>query len=158
MNRPTFNRDSRPSGRIAAVDYGRVRIGIAMADLETAIAIPFETYSRRDDAADQAWFQRLVDEQRLVRFVVGLPVHCDGRESPMSAEAREFGTWLAAATGVRVVYFDERFTSIEADSVFDQVRLTNKKRRQRRDSVAAQILLTAYMEAGVEDPEEPKPL
>ena len=135
------------TGRIAGVDYGTVRIGIAMADLETRIASPYENYQRRSKELDGKYFLNLAVEERLTRFVVGVPVHMSGDESQKSAEARAFGRWLNDATGVPVVYFDERYTSAHADELLDQAGLTGKQRKARRDMLAAQILLSAYLEA-----------
>src|SRR5262245_57881754 len=103
--------------RIAGIDNGTVRIGIATADLDVGIAGPFETYTRRGDRLDAEYFCRLATEERIGRFVVGLPVHGSGDESQKSAEARAFGKWLAEATAVPVEFFDERYTSAEAEQV-----------------------------------------
>ncbi|HTU24554.1 MAG TPA: Holliday junction resolvase RuvX [Pirellulales bacterium] len=131
---------------IAGIDFGTVRIGIALADPEVKIASAYENYTRRGPAADAKYFSRLAREQAVDRFVVGLPVHLDGRESQKSREAREFGAWLTEATGLPVEYFDERFTSFEAEQHLLDAGLTKKKRRERLDKLAAQIMLTAYLE------------
>ena len=102
------------AGRVAGIDYGTVRIGIALCDPSRTLASPYETYSRRGTEQDARRFQRLVAEEQVTRFVVGLPVHLDGRESRKSEEARMFGRWLGEVTGVAVEFFDERFTSVEA--------------------------------------------
>src|SRR3954451_5054949 len=81
--------------RIAGIDYGTVRIGIALADTEVGIAGPFENYNRRTPALDAEYFATLAREERIGRFVVGLPVHLHGGESQKSSEARQFGEWLA---------------------------------------------------------------
>ncbi len=135
-----------PPGRIAGIDYGTVRVGIAVADVETAIASPYENYTRRNPRLDAERFRRLVAEEGIVRFVVGLPVHLDGRESQKSAEARQFGTWLAETTGIEVVFFDERFTTFDAEQHLAAAQLSKKKRKQRLDKLAAQIMLSAYLE------------
>ena len=134
--------------RIAGIDYGTVRIGIALADTEVGIAGPFENYARRSQLLDAAYFATLAKEEQIGRFVVGLPVHLHGGESQKSAEARTFGEWLGKATGVPVEYFDERFTTAEADAVLGAAKLTKKQKQSRRDQLAAQIMLTAYIEAG----------
>jgi putative pre-16S rRNA nuclease len=141
--------DSRGSvpGRLAGIDYGTVRIGIAVTDPEQRLASPFENYTRRGEATDAAYFKRLAADERIVQFVVGLPVHLDGRESEKSREARRFGEWLAATTGIPIVFFDERFTSTEAERYLAQAELTKKQRKARLDKLAAQIMLTAYLEA-----------
>src|SRR5215204_1796488 len=114
--------------RIAGIDYGTVRIGIALADTELGIAGPFENYTRRSAALDGDYFKTLAKEERIGRFVVGLPVHLHGGESKKSTEARAFGKWLSQTTGVPVEYFDERYTTSEADELLNAANLTKKKR------------------------------
>jgi len=79
--------------RIAGIDFGTVRIGLAVADTTVGIASPFENYSRRTPALDAQYFAALAQEEQIGRFVVGLPVHLSGEESQKSAEARAFGAW-----------------------------------------------------------------
>ena len=145
-------------GRLAGIDFGTVRIGVALTDPERRWVNPFANYTRRDIAADAAWFRKLAADERIVRFVVGLPVHLDGRESQKSIEARQFGAWLAETTGVPVVFFDERFTSSEAEQLLAGAKMTKKRRKARLDKLAAHILLTAYLEAGQPETQEPKGL
>lgn len=138
--------DFPATGRLAAVDYGRRRMGIAVCDRERMLASPLvvrEPARRRDLDAD--YFRRLVAEEELVGFVVGLPLHADGRESDMSAEARAFGSWLADATGRPVVYQDERYTSAAADGRLAGVGLTRGRKKARADAVAAQIMLETWL-------------
>lgn len=146
------------STRIAGIDYGTVRIGIATADLAVGIAGPYETYARRSERLDAEYFQRLASEERIGRFVVGLPVHLSGGESQKSTEARAFGEWLGKLTGVAVEYFDERYTSAEAESLLLEAGLTKKRRKERLDQLAAQIMLTAYIEAGARGQQSPESL
>jgi putative Holliday junction resolvase len=150
--------DRSPIGRVAAVDYGDVRIGIAISDRETLIASPYENYTRRGEQAGARRFQRLVAEEQVTRWVVGLPVHLDGRESQKSREARRFGAWLAETTGVPVEFFDERFTSAHAEELLLGADLSRKQRKERRDKLAAQILLAAYLEAGAQGDDAPRGL
>ena len=134
-------------GRIAGIDYGTVRIGIATADGETRIASPYENYTRRSKELDAKYFRQLAAEEKLGLLVVGVPVHVSGDESQKSKEARAFGRWLQETTGVQVVYFDERYTSAQAEEFLDAAGLTGKQRKARRDMLAAQILLTAFLES-----------
>ncbi len=96
------------SGRLAGIDYGTVRIGVAVTDPDRRLASPWATHERRSLTADAAFFARLVIDERIVGFVVGLPLIPRGDESPKSTEARRFGRWLGEATGKPVVFFDER--------------------------------------------------
>jgi len=134
-------------GRIAGIDYGRSRLGIAITDPDRRLASPYENYQRRGARQDAARFRRLVAEEGVTLFVVGLPVHLDGHESQQSHEARKFGAWLASVTGVPVEFFDERFTTVEAEQHLLQAGLTRKRRKARRDMLAAQIMLAAFLES-----------
>ncbi len=135
---------------MAGIDFGTVRIGIAISDPERKIASPYENYTRRGERDDVRRFRRLVEEESIRLFVVGLPVHLDGRESEKSREARSFGQWLAETTGVTVQFFDERFSSYQAEEALLAAQLTKKRRKQRLDMLAAQIMLSAFLESGGE--------
>jgi putative Holliday junction resolvase len=115
-------------------------------------------YPRRGENADAEYFRKLAADERIVRFVVGLPVHLDGRESEKSGEARKFGQWLGQITALPIVLFDERFTSVEAEQALMGAEMTKTKRKARLDKLAAQILLAAYLEAGKPASCEPKGL
>ncbi|MCA9263531.1 MAG: Holliday junction resolvase RuvX [Planctomycetales bacterium] len=156
---PQLNSSIPAQGRVAGIDYGTVRIGIAVSDAGRSIASPYENVTRSGVDADARRFRRLVDEEQITLFVVGLPVHLSGEESQKSHEARQFGEWLREQTGVPVVYFDERFSSAQAEAYLLDAQLTKRRRKKRLDMVAAQIMLTAYLEssrhhgaAGIPDP------
>ncbi len=133
-------------GRIAAIDYGTKRIGIALSDPERKIASPWESYTRGTPEQDAQRMKRLVAEEDVRLFVVGLPLSLDGAETAKSKQARAFGRWLAKVTGVPVEFFDERFTSVEAEALLADAELTHRRRKKRVDKVAAQILLAGYLD------------
>jgi putative Holliday junction resolvase len=143
-------------GRLAGIDYGTVRIGIAISDSSRRIASPLANYARQASEADAAFLQKMVADEDICGFVVGLPLHLSGDESPKSIEARAFGKWLRETTGLPVRFHDERFSSAGADEFLAAGRLTSKKRKNRRDMLAAQIILSSYLESSGEDsPPEP---
>ncbi|PQO39198.1 Holliday junction resolvase RuvX [Blastopirellula marina] len=133
-------------GRIAAVDYGTVRIGVAITDPDRVLCSPLENYNRRSPSKDAQYFKELAELERIVLFVVGLPVHMSGDESQKSYEARQFGKWLFETTGVPVTFYDERFTTSMAKDLLQEAGLTKKRRKARLDMLSAQILLTAFLE------------
>src|SRR5262245_39355753 len=97
----TMSDDYIPSsGRLAGIDYGTVRIGIALSDPDRTIASPWDTYERQSADADAKFFRQLILDERIVAFVVGLPVHMSGDESEKSREARAFGRWLGDIAGL----------------------------------------------------------
>ena len=140
--------DPTNRGRIAGIDFGTVRIGVALTDPDRIIASPHDNYTRRSESADAAYFRQLVQRERVTLFVVGLPVHLSGDESEKSIQARRFGQWLTEVTGVAVEYFDERYTSVQAEAMMQQAQLSRKKRKKRLDMAAAQIMLAGYLESG----------
>ena len=145
-------------GRLLGVDYGTVRVGLAVSDPDRKIAFPLTPYTRRGRDADAAWFREIVVKESVSGLVVGLPVHTTGREGQKAVEARAFGGWLAEVTGLPVFFYDERFTTVLAESALWEAGLTHKKRKARRDRVAAQMLLQAYLDAGCPADTEPGPL
>jgi putative Holliday junction resolvase len=133
---------------LLGVDYGSVRIGLAVSDPGRLIASPLSTYTRRNREQDARFFQELVEEEAIDRIIVGLPMHLDGQEGSKAVEARAFGQWLNQVTGLPVMFWDERFTTVEAEGRLWSAGLTHKQRKRRRDQVAAQILLQSFLEQG----------
>ena len=142
-----MNSEKLPFGRLAGVDYGRRRIGISVCDTERIIASPLMIYkTNRDPHADAAFFLKLVKQEELAGFVVGLPLHSDGRNSEMSSEVEKFAAWLTETTELPVVFQDERNTSQEASGLLRPARLTRGRKKERHDAVAAQIILGTWLE------------
>ncbi len=148
----------REKGKLAGIDYGSVRIGVAVSDPDRIIASPYEIYIRKNDRLDGEYFIRLAKEERIVRFVVGLPLHLDGRVSEKAREALAFGARLSELTGLPVDYMDERFTSVEAGYYLREAKMTLKQRKKRTDKIAAQILLANYIERGCRGTDLPESL
>lgn len=138
--------------RIAGIDYGTKRIGVAIADTETKIASPLDNYNRISRDKDAHYFVELVRREAIDKFVVGLPISLDGYDNQKSREAKNFGAWLTEITGVPVEYCDERFTSVEAEQMLMSANLTKKRRTARLDKLAAQLILSAYLERSATSP------
>ncbi len=153
--------------RVLGLDFGTRRVGAAISDPRGRIATPLEVHERRDPAQDARHYQQLIREHEVDRIVVGLPVHTGGREGTSASLARTWGDWLARSTGLEVVYFDERFTTVEAEETLIASGLKRQKRKSLRDMLAAQILLQNFLDAGcprtetpaapLADPAEPEP-
>jgi putative Holliday junction resolvase len=137
-------------GRLLGIDHGRVRIGLAITDPAQSLSSPLATRQSQGVEQDRAWFRKLVVEEAIVGVVIGLAVHGDGRESRQSQEARKFGEWFAKELKLPVIYFDERYTSIEAEDYLQAAGASKKKRKEKLDRVAAQIMLKGYLESSRE--------
>jgi putative Holliday junction resolvase len=133
---------------LLGVDFGDVRVGLAISDPDRKIAFPLATYTRQGRERDAAYFRAVVAEDTVAALVVGLPVHLNGSEGQKATAARAFGAWLTETTGLSATFWDERFTTVEAESALWAAGLTHKQRKARRDKVAAQIFLQAYLDAG----------
>lgn len=135
------------TGRLAAIDYGSVRIGVAITDPDQRFASPLENYTRRSAEKDATWLKQWIGAERVVGLVVGLPLHTTGNESQKSAEVRKFVAWLQTLIPIPLVFFDERFTTSQANELLAEAGFSAKQRKERRDKLAAQILLVSYLES-----------
>ncbi len=142
-----MNPETLPLGRLAGVDYGRRRIGISVCDAERIIASPLMVYKTiGDPRADAAFFLKLIKQEEIVGFVVGLPLHSDGRNSEMSSEVEKFAAWLTQTTELPIAFQDERHTSQEASGLLRPAGLTRGRKKERHDAVAAQVILGTWLE------------
>jgi putative Holliday junction resolvase len=141
--------------RVLGLDFGTRRVGAAVSDPRRLIATPLEVRERRDSAQDARHYRELVREHEVDRIVIGLPVHTGGREGTSAVLARNFGDWLAGATGLPVVFYDERYTSVDAEDALIAAGVKRQRRKGLRDMLAAQILLQNYLDAGCPATETP---
>ena len=131
--------------RIIALDIGDVRIGVAVSDLMKIIANPRETYVRKDEDSDIAYFIDLAKKEEADTFVVGLPINMDGTEGPRVEICRAFGEKLKEKSGLKVEYQDERLTTVTAERMLIEADVRREKRKQVIDKVAATIILESYL-------------
>ncbi|MFZ5891233.1 MAG: Holliday junction resolvase RuvX [Myxococcota bacterium] len=133
--------------RAAAVDFGTVRVGLAVADEIGLLAHPRPFLDGRDPARVLRDLKELASTEGIDVFVVGLPRRLDGREGPAARRAREFAAALRKAAGVRVVLVDEWLTTKEAKGRLREQGLNDRDQRSRVDSAAAAVLLQSYLDA-----------
>jgi putative Holliday junction resolvase len=142
-------------GRVLGLDFGTRRVGAALSDPRRLIATPLEVHHRRDPAGDARHYQELVRAHEVDRIVIGLPLHTSGQLGTSVALARRFGERLAEATGVTVIFHDERYTTVEAEEALIAAGLKRHRRKGLRDMIAAQILLQNYLDSGCPETESP---
>src|SRR6266700_4146199 len=145
---------------ILAVDYGRARIGFALADSETRMAQPPSTMERINRNEDMRRLRELVREHGVKQIVVGLPLRLDGTRGEMAEEAERFGQRVRKQIGVPVEMVDERLSSWEAERLLEEVqgrfiheeKLTGVKKPKKTqakmtvDAVAAAVILKEYLD------------
>jgi putative Holliday junction resolvase len=128
--------------RFLAVDYGRKRIGLAIADPLGMIASPAGFITRREGKRPPIT-KILARAQELEArgFVVGLPLDGEGNETAWTAEVRSLGAEIAKRTGMPVRFLDERFTTAVALRTMKELGESTRGRKGDVDSLAATVLL-----------------
>lgn len=131
--------------RIMAIDYGDERIGLAVSDLTGMIC--GEAWTMNEWNMERA-AQRITDEARLRdvgTLVLGLPKNMNGTEGVRAEKSREFAEMLKAASGLPVILWDERRSSIEAHAILHAAGKKEKQHRKTVDAVAASLILEGYL-------------
>ena len=139
--------------RIAGLDVGERRIGIAVSDATGTLARPVgvvRTSGLDKDALDRATAEiaRLAGEDDgLVALVIGLPRRLDGSANEMTSRVEAFAQTLGRRTSLPIVLQDERLTSLEAESRLAIREKDWRVRKQRLDAAAAAIILQDYLDS-----------
>jgi len=129
---------------ILGIDFGRVRIGLAISDELRLLAHPLETIPANKDSGNR--IAEIVRERRIEKVVVGIPRQMSGEIGTAANEALEFATKLRGQLPCEVLTWDERLTTVAANRA---LRDAGKKTRQTRkfvDQVAAQMILQGYLD------------
>jgi putative Holliday junction resolvase len=129
---------------IASIDFGKRRIGLAMAYDEHGLVLPLEIIERKSLANDLARLAARLKELEVSQVVVGLPLNMDGSEGPQARAAARFAAELKQATGLAVTLFDERLTSFEARERMREAG-GGRSPRGRADAIAAAIILESWL-------------
>ncbi|MEA1870795.1 MAG: Holliday junction resolvase RuvX [Candidatus Bipolaricaulota bacterium] len=133
--------------RTLGIDYGRRRLGLAISDEGGILASPLPVYERQGEKKDLTFLSNLASEREAGRIVLGLPLNMDGSSGEMADEVVAFAEALREESGLPVVTFDERLTSVEAERVLVQANLSRKRRKGLRDSLSAVLILQGYLES-----------
>ncbi len=111
---------AKKAGKILALDYGRARIGVAIADFETRMAKPLMTLERENRNEDMRRLRELARDSGVTQIIVGLPLRLDGTRGEMAEEAARFAERVRKQIGVAVEMVDERLTSWEAERLLEE--------------------------------------
>lgn len=133
--------------RILGLDLGRKRIGVAVSDPEGIIALPVEVVLHQSLALSIERIRGLATEYEVCEVVIGLPVQMSGEEGIEAGRARTFGAALEEATGIPVVFWDERLSTAAAQRVLIDTGMKRERRRQHIDSAAAAVILQGYLDS-----------
>jgi putative holliday junction resolvase len=135
------------SGRILAIDWGEVRIGLALSDETQTLATPLDTLVRR--AGKRFPMGRLLDlvsGHELVGIVVGLPLTLEGLEEESAVSARTLAEMVARRISLPVVLWDERMSTARALRAVREQGGTTRGRKGEIDALAASVLLQHFLD------------
>lgn len=131
--------------RVLALDWGTVRIGAAISDVDGRIAFPLQKPIDSKIAIEE--IKKIIDESEVRLILLGLPKNLAGQESASAKKLKIFANKLfGAVEGVSIKLIDERFTSVEAGKLLQGQGLSEKQGRAIKDNVAAQIILQQYLD------------
>ena len=136
--------------RIMGLDYGSKTVGVAMSDPLGITAQAVETIWRKDENKLRktcARIEELISEYEVERIVLGLPKHMDNDLGERAQKALAFGEMVKRRTGLEVVMWDERLTTVEAERTLIENNVRRENRKQYIDKIAAVFILQGYLDS-----------
>ena len=136
--------------RIMGLDYGSKTVGVAMSDPLGITAQAVETIWRKDENKLRktcARIEELINEYEVERIVLGLPKHMNNDLGERAPKALAFGEMVKRRTGLEVVMWDERLTTVEAERTLIENNVRRENRKQYIDKIAAVFILQGYLDS-----------
>lgn len=129
-----------------ALDYGDVRIGIALSDVTRFLATGYENYTRRGLDEDCRHIAQIASDNNVKVIVLGLPINMDGSKGVRVEKTYEFAEELKKYTTADIDFLDERLTSVSAEKILISADVSRKKRKEVLDKLSATIILQDYLD------------
>lgn len=130
--------------KILAIDFGTKKIGLALAETNTPIALPLTVLVNDDNFL--AKLEQIIKEQQIKKIVLGYPLNIDGSCGAAAKRVEKFAKKLQAKLNLPVILQDERLTSEEAEHSLREARLKKGKEKKVLDAIAASFILRSYLE------------
>ena len=131
--------------RVLGLDLGTKRIGVAVSD-ELGMLAQARCFIRRNKETSLE-VKRLAEEENIGTIVVGLPLNMDGSEGPRALDSREVASNIEHVTGIKVVLWDERLSTREAEDIMIEADISRNKRKKSIDKLSAQLILQGYLDS-----------
>ena len=138
------------SGKIMGLDYGSKTVGVAISDALGITAQAVETIFRKEENKLRktcAMIEELIREQNVEKIVLGLPKHMNNDMGERAEHALAFGEMLRRRTGLPVVMWDERLTTVEAERTLKEREIRREDRKKYVDQIAAVLILQGYLDS-----------
>ena len=134
-------------GKVLAIDLGEKRIGLAISDETRTIAGSYGVISRKSRREDFKRYAALVDEEARTLIVIGLPINLSGQEGQRAAWVKDYAADLSENISVPLEFWDERFSTKQAEASLHARGKRGKRARERVDAVAAAFILQDYLDS-----------
>ncbi len=146
---------SKGQRTLLGFDFGTKRIGIAIAQEVTGTANPLTTITAVKHKPDWDSISKIIKEWQPDLLVIGLPLHMDGSEQPMTQAARRFSNQLNGRYQIPIVLMDERLSSNEAESIINEQSGSPSLYQDKAqiDMISAQLILQSWLSLKDEDKE-----
>jgi putative Holliday junction resolvase len=131
--------------RTLGIDHGDIRIGLALSDEGGLIARPLQVINHIARQADAQTIARIAADKAARLIVVGLPTDSEGDVGPQARKVMRWAEALAEATPIKIYFWDESFSSVEADGLAREHKAGG--RREANDAIAAAVMLQSYLDA-----------
>jgi len=136
-----------PDGaRLIGLDLGTKTLGVAVSDVNRSVASSLETIKRTKFRDDLARMAEIIAHYGVGGIVIGLPLNMDGSEGPRAQSARAYARNLAAATGLPILLWDERLSTVAAERALIEADTSRKRRAEMIDKVAAAYILQGVLD------------
>lgn len=133
--------------RIMAIDYGDAHIGLAVSDIGASICGEAWTMDERNMKRASSRIAQEASARGVGRLVLGLPKNMDGSMGPRAEKSIEFAEILKADTGLEVIFWDERRTTVDAHRILSENGKKARKQKATVDAVAAALILEGYLDS-----------
>lgn len=134
-------------GRVAALDLGEKRIGVALSDTTRTIASPHSVIRRSSRSEDFDRYATLFEAHDIRLVVIGLPITLGGQEGQRAAWVRDYTEELGRHIDIPVEFWDESLTTVAATNALHAQGRRGRKVKDRVDAVAATLILQSYLDA-----------
>lgn len=135
--------------KLLGLDYGSVTVGVAVSDDLFMTAQGLEVIRRKQENKQRQTFQRieqLIAERKVNAIVLGYPKHMDNSIGERAMKSEAFAADLRRRTGLPVILWDERLSTVAAHRVLDEGNLSYEKKSEVVDKIAATFILQSYMD------------
>ncbi|MDP8221277.1 MAG: Holliday junction resolvase RuvX [Candidatus Stygibacter frigidus] len=130
--------------RLLAIDYGEKRIGIALSDPMRTISKPYRVLANAEGFWEE--LNAIISSENVGRIILGLPLNFEGEDTQKTKEVRAFGTELTDRVNIPWEFYDESFTSQDANKALKTMGYSIKDSRKVIDMMAAALILRNYLD------------